>query len=148
MADPIAVLVIPAEGDPGGLLAPGRCGIIPALAELRTTPRQERWELASNRWPGETYALPLWWDGRLLEEGWDRAWRVAAGHAAKTCLAKPFTPEVTPDDETFLMVMRVSRDAGQDEVLALARWLMGVGLVAHIVRILPGIAGPVVETTP
>lgn len=77
MSDVVAVLVVPAEGDPGGLLAQGlfasgppavvaRCGCGQwghhGCARLATEP----WEML----------LPLWWDGQIVPEGMDRARRV------------------------------------------------------------------------
>ncbi len=89
MADVVAVLVVPAEGDPGGLLSPGRCGSSlgggPPCAELYGVwcgAYDAMRETASDQWSGEpteapkAIALPLWWDGALVPEGWDRARRV------------------------------------------------------------------------
>ncbi len=78
-SDPIAVLVVPVDGDIGGLLAVGRCGArAPCCTRLRSFGDEpERW--AAGRmvgYPGEIVALPLWWDGALVPEGWDRARRV------------------------------------------------------------------------
>lgn len=75
-AEIVAVLVVPAEGDPGGLLAPGACGSVPPSAWVRRYGRGARWTpgLSGHRTPGD--ALPLWWDGALVPEGWDRARRV------------------------------------------------------------------------
>ena len=76
----VAVLVVPTEGDPGGLLAAGRCGAAPPEAYNVQDVRRSasaRWELdrplGTSLW---AYALPLWWDGALVPEGWDRARRV------------------------------------------------------------------------
>lgn len=76
----VAVLVVPAEGDPGGLLAPGRCGAVPPSAvEVQDARRSAsaRWELdrplGTSLW---ARALPLLWDGALVPEGWDRFVRV------------------------------------------------------------------------
>lgn len=81
MADVVAVLVVPAEGDPGGLLREGSCGPIPAMVANYGSwglagqgPRD--WYITSTVWVGAV-ALPLWWDGALVPEGWDRARRVA-----------------------------------------------------------------------
>jgi hypothetical protein len=85
VADIVAVLVVPAEGDPCGLLAYGPCGSKPPKAH----PTRRGWEEASpllavpivgtsemaSAMDGA--ALPLWWDEALVPEGWDRARRVA-----------------------------------------------------------------------
>lgn len=72
----IAVLVIPASGDPGGLTARGRCGAVnPCVWRFDTdwTGDEDNDSWGIN--PDEL-ALPLWWDGALVPEGWDRARRV------------------------------------------------------------------------
>ena len=88
MSDIVAVLVVAAEGDPGGLLAPGRCGAQPpmvhrAVRELYTGTdlTWERlqlgdWSTLGSVGASTESALPLWWDGQLVPEGWDRARRV------------------------------------------------------------------------
>jgi hypothetical protein len=74
--DAHAVLVVPAPGDPGGLLAHGSCESWPPLVFVR----RDGW-LGPTGWVvgrpvgGEQRALPLWWDGALVPEGWDRAVR-------------------------------------------------------------------------
>lgn len=119
MSDIVAVLVVPAEGDPGGLLREGRCGIIPAIAELRPTYVDhqligpEEWTITSVRWQAGA-ALPLWWDGRLLEEGWDRAQRAANEHD-------------TLDEDLFRVVPDL------DEVTAFAGGLAEAGLASRVV---------------
>ena len=73
MSDIVAVLVVPAEGDPGGLLADGVAGSSPPYVGLGPAYEPGR--------PGgePEWALPLWWDGALVPEGYDRARRVVAG---------------------------------------------------------------------
>lgn len=88
MSDIVAVLVVPADGDPGGLLrgADGsdrdRCGARPPSVGLYA----DRWY----GWPGpdgwkvRCDGLPLWWDGAVVPDGWDRARRASfeAGRAS------------------------------------------------------------------
>lgn len=75
MSDVVAVILVPSKGDPGRLLATGACGAIPPLVR--------RWDTGRGPWWGrhycpegsvatDDYGLPLWWDGRLVPEGWDR----------------------------------------------------------------------------
>lgn len=96
MSDVVAVIVVPAAGDPGELLARGRLGArVPLVAKPLSTahldamrlhnithphddpwPEEElvvlgQWHRAS-RDPLEDCALPVWWDGSLVAEGWDR----------------------------------------------------------------------------
>jgi hypothetical protein len=90
----VAVLVVPADGDPGGVLAPGRCGIIPAMAEMRHTydphgaPGPEEWTIVSTLWTVRR-ALPLWWDGALVPEGWDRLIRTIGTDDAEDATRHP-----------------------------------------------------------
>ena len=98
MADPVAVLVIPAPGDPGGLLAETSLGARAPIAmalrlnadrhvDMRAPLRWLAWhEVPESLVAGTNEeilhalnaerALPLWWDGALVPEGWDRARRV------------------------------------------------------------------------
>ncbi len=76
MTEPWAVLVVPAAGDPGGLLANGVLGATPPFVWRHVhkdgstcwDPRCQRAWLATDR----QHALPLWWDGALVPEGWAR----------------------------------------------------------------------------
>ena len=72
-----AILLVPAEGDPHGLLAEGPCGARPPMAWLRGR-RDGIWRPAP--WfPDEReplWALVLAWDGQPVAEGMDRATRI------------------------------------------------------------------------
>ena len=73
MSEPYAILAIPVEGDPGGLLADGPCGgTAPWLA----------YDAPSGTWrndwifpPLRGRALPLVWDGVPVADGVFRAWQ-------------------------------------------------------------------------
>ena len=80
-----AILLIPAPGDPCGLLAPGKCG---AMSPTRWSPTGENPDM---RWSGSRYCLPDWspdpsskealvlaWEGESVAEGCDRAARCLA----------------------------------------------------------------------
>lgn len=101
--DVVAVLVVPAPGDPGGLLAPGACGARPPLVR--------RWDTARGPWWGrhycpegsvvtDDYGLPLWWDGCLVPEGWDRLRR----RLRAAWPGREMWPAHMPDDPTRDMV--------------------------------------------
>ncbi len=68
------VLVVPADGDPGGLL---RCGVCATGAPATASLVDGVW-LPALRCDEAGTALPLWWDGTLVPEGWDRLRRVLA----------------------------------------------------------------------
>lgn len=130
MADIVAVLVVPAEGDPGGLLAEGPCYAWP--------PRVGR----ANEWTPMTWdeqgaydeeALPLGWDGELVPEGWDRARRVA---------------REVPDDYLGGEAWFAAQDAHPDfdAVKSLAAALMAAGLASRVVR-LARVDGRLVEVS-
>lgn len=136
MGDPWGIVVVPAEGDPGGLLDDGACFSSPPMARLNrrfepAAPRDGmvyRW-MAGGR---EAYCamantqnrmrplsdgrfgLPIWWDGKLVPEGWDRLRRVAYGlHPA---WIMPTIME--PDTHQALMVARfLTKTAGARVVL-------------------------------
>ncbi len=71
---PFAILLTPAEGDGAGLLAPGPCGAKPPTAHRSA---EHDWRPGGN--PGAWWqtALVLMWDEQVVDEGWDRARRVA-----------------------------------------------------------------------
>ena len=94
-----AVLLIPADGDPHGLLAPGKCGVVPPTAWLHPAvtnrprgygrePRQdvpERWLLSQTTSLAGVFrrdttsnrgALVLVWEGSVCPEGCDRLLRL------------------------------------------------------------------------
>lgn len=84
-ADIVGVLVVPAEGDPGGLLRVGVLGARPPVARRFVHRDLGVWESSvvevttladPSRWPSQELALVLWWDDALVPEGWDRARRV------------------------------------------------------------------------
>lgn len=118
IADIVAVLVVPAVGDPGRLTAQGVCGHrSPIVWRAPTEPHcaacgsPARWSPAPtdqtdscwvcsidwrhdgivfrswSSWsctlsplvPQVESALPLWWDGALVPEGWDRLRRALPG---------------------------------------------------------------------
>ena len=127
MTDLVAVLVAPAsdrppDGEAPGLgealLAPGRCGAMPPimvrvdltrsviapdstlgfLFEATGESEWQVWEYGDVWQEGYPRALPLWWDGALVPEGWDRARRVlwespASIHPAHRGAVHAFTPE-------------------------------------------------------
>lgn len=78
MADVRGMLVVPAKGDPGGLLAEGVCNALPPLAVDMGGWWSAVGDVADRDWDDAEYALPLWWDGALVPEGWDRLRRVLA----------------------------------------------------------------------
>jgi hypothetical protein len=82
----VAVLVVADAGSP--LLAPGRCGATPPMVmDLNGTGLWIEVDLPEDRGiPFEddalsVAALPLWWDGALVPEGWARAVTVQWLHA-------------------------------------------------------------------
>ncbi len=91
MSAVVAVLLIPAEGDPLGLLREGPCGAMPpaAAAYSWNVPGEaDHWDEA-NHWDRTDYgrscflggmigrpcALVLAWDGKSVPEGLFRAWK-------------------------------------------------------------------------
>jgi hypothetical protein len=99
------------------------------MAEMRHTydphgpPGPKEWGLVWTLWTEQGGALPLWWDGELVPEGWDRARRVYAA----ACAAYPDT-----------IADRAHETANPElpRVLALADMLVSHGLVAaRVVRL-------------
>lgn len=175
MTDIVAVLVVPADGDPGGLLAVGGChatpptayrqAITPVCAECGSSCRwssapteqsdsmwvcREEWRhngIRFTSWdpwksqgysyrpaePTEERALPLWWDGALVPEGWDRARRVFYANAAEHLVAE------------------VKRGPGTNPplhfVLHFSLHLADAGLASRVVR-LARVDGRLVEVSP
>jgi len=78
MDDVAAVLLVPGEGDPHGLLAEGPCGAAPPHAFRSYVKEDGGWEWI----PGPTAFLPeegalvLAWDGKVVPLGMDRLCRV------------------------------------------------------------------------
>jgi hypothetical protein len=137
MSDIVAVLVVPAEGDPGGLLAAGACGSIPPLVR--------RWDTARGPWWGrhycpegsvvtDDYGLPLWWDGSLVPEGWDRARRAYVAGAGAV-LSHPAVRQVELLDPT------------PDQAVVLADGLLYRSFASRVVR-LTRVDGRLVELEP
>jgi len=121
VADPVAVLVV--TDYYGDLLRPGPCGSRPARA----------YRAASGAWvdveplAGWTAcALPLWWDGALVPEGWDRARRV---HDRQS------------------NAFQESLNHHLDNVLGLGRALVALGFATRVV-LLDRIYGRLVERAP
>lgn len=133
MGDPVAVLVVPAEGDPGGLLAPGRCGAYAPSVFRCSCGRWDHAGCASFATGTPTRALPLWWDDALVPEGWDRARRVieAQGWSARSTMPQ-WTWQMTP---------------GLAGVLVLAEDMVARGLASRAV-LLGRVDGRLVERAP
>ena len=74
-----AILLVPAAGDPHGLLAPGKCGAMPPIVEYtHVGGGKHAWiEQVSLHPPKQ--ALVLSWDGEPVAEGFDRAARKLSG---------------------------------------------------------------------
>jgi hypothetical protein len=131
----VAVLVVPAEGDPGGLLAAGVCDFgAPTASLIHTTPEPDQpGEWYSKRFVGAfTYALPLWWDGALCPEGWDRARRVYS--VGRREIDDHYGTAEIMNPDWFV-------------VSSFAEQLVRVGLASRVVR-LARVDGRLVEVTP
>ena len=104
----IAVLLVPAAGDPFGLLAPGKCGAMPPLAAWYTG--LGRWEILCV--PVEKRALVLAWDSAVVVEGVDRI--VRALNAARVAVG--FRPVflLLNDYGSLDEALSVARDAGRE----------------------------------
>ncbi len=63
----VAVLLVPAEGDPHGLIAEGPCGARPPVAYRDLN----RWtdDPPATVWPPAPFALVLAWEGKPVAEG-------------------------------------------------------------------------------
>lgn len=66
MSEIVAVLAV----SDGSLLHEGPCGAKPPVVSVDPDVGWGNW------WGGHPRALPLWWNGALVPEGWDRAVRV------------------------------------------------------------------------
>lgn len=115
-----AVLLVPAEGDPLGLLAEGPCGARPPVAHRYGLPRlmlapdaRVRWLGAHERIRGvpAERALVLAWDGKPVVEGIDRLARL--------------TPSTLAAEEW------------PDGYARAPAWLTHSGSLPHIVKFLP-----------
>ena len=124
MSKIFAVLVVPAEADSGGLLwNPPR---------LRGT-NAGQWHFEGRPPWVETpdsrqRALPLWWDGALVPEGWDRARRVAARHQL-------YTHAHGGDRGEFVDLAIALTDPDRDEVIEVADALVRARLASRVVRL-------------
>lgn len=78
-----AVLLVPTEGDPLGLLAEGPCGARPPRVAFRRAHGAvvEARHIRCNRERprGWSLGLPLWWDGETLAAGCDWAQEAVLG---------------------------------------------------------------------
>jgi hypothetical protein len=125
----VAVLVVPAEKDPAGLLAEGRCGWPPAVAWTDHQPDGWHWRVGNTR---KGHALPLWWDGALVPEGWDRARRAWFNSVA-----------VSHDAEAVYEMF----DPTLELMLPLADSLVGTGLASRVARLTRDAEGRLVEVS-
>lgn len=73
------VLLVPAEGDPRGLLREGPCAYRPPMAERWPHEAWRPWcpgtMEARRRYPGYRRGLVLVWDGKVIPPGLDQATR-------------------------------------------------------------------------
>lgn len=156
----VAVLVV---GDEGWLLAPGRCGGEPPKVCGRPEHGWVTWDslwrtvLGRGRdaetgveravredWPR---ALPLWWDGRLCEEGWDRLTRVMHPDANGSPLEEH--PDRAPNDLWYQRAHAACYHRlypTLEMVDALARVTVAAGHASRVVR-LARVDGRLVEVS-
>jgi hypothetical protein len=130
VADVVAVLVVPADGDPGGLRGSTRLALPRCPSPVEETHAGAPPMVVLSEPPDYPEALPLWWDGALVPEGWDRArraWSHAPGH---TPLGVGHRFEVSLD---------------QAEMVGLD--LVQLGLASRVVR-LARVDGRLVEVSP
>lgn len=145
--NPWGVLVVPAEGDPGGLLAFRRLAIpsqptgrtLVASTEAARAPKVLGWDsgrdASSPLWPS---ALPLWWDGALVPEGWDRARR---------CLRRlDYVQRISSGigNMTWQTLDTIDPICGQ--AITIAGWTVATGLASRVV-LLDLVDGRLVERT-
>jgi hypothetical protein len=134
MSDIVAVLVVPAAGDPAGLLTTGRCDSVPPEVQSghacghayhrEWKPAGEMTDCYMCRHPAS--ALPLWWDGSLVPEGWDRLNRALYRHK-----------------------MAGRRSAESAEYAGIyGQLLVGKGDASRVVLLTRDAAGRLVEVTP
>jgi hypothetical protein len=140
----VAVLVVPAAGDPGGLLAAGPCGGVPPRVLSGHTcayGSHQEWQTPDDLDGRDCYmcrhplfALPLWWDGALVPEGWDRARRVYL----TACRGNPRAVHYGTAEV---------RDPDLYELVGVADELVHADLASRVVR-LARVDGRLVEVTP
>lgn len=85
--EPYAILLVPTEGDPGGLLADEACGALPPMVSSRIPSNDKPSIELRDEWAVEhgrhahgprtrtVFALPLRWDGMPVPGGIFRAWQ-------------------------------------------------------------------------
>lgn len=147
MIPPVAVLVVPAAGDRGGLLTPGPCGaMLPWAQQVRVSGPSYTglvWA-AGSRWPPEdprhVGVLPLWWDDALVPEGWDRARRVLANRM------RSFLPSDWSGGAGALLDASPGTESILDTAL-MGRLLFELGLASGVV-LLDRVDGRLVERVP
>lgn len=130
----VAVLVVPAKGDPGGLLTGGFFSSWPPTALRVGTFVGVTWcaTVSSQFDPDYDRALVLWWNGSLVPEGWDRARRVYGRHGWDT-------PEYDPKGQMGIA------DPALAGVDAIADGLVRQGLASRIVRLVRDESGRLLE---
>lgn len=138
MSDVVAVLVVPQAGDPGSLLEPGWCGGRPPMVvdSDRHPDDGGGWQAAlGGRHLFGTLALPLWWSGHLVEDGWDRARRAV--------LRRP------SDGEPGWLrgFLATSEPAVLGTVAHVGDWMVECGLAARVIRLVR-VDGRLVELEP
>lgn len=133
----VGVIAQVAAGDPGRLLARGVCGPMPAYA---WNPHGRGWQTGTAAmvpgWPCE--GLPLWWDGRLVPEGWDRAIRAMSFVVFETDDA--MKRRVAGHPERSLNPFAISHwrrtpEPPLDEVERAADFLRRLGFASRVVRV-------------
>lgn len=132
MTDIVAVLVVPAPNDPGGLLAAGACGPIPAMvSDYGGRGAAPEWHVTSIVWAAHVM-LPLWWNGALCPEGWAQA------HYA----LEPDAPSEEWHDGPMMLLWPSLRD-----VIRVAEMMVTHGLASRVIR-LARVDGRLVEVEP
>jgi hypothetical protein len=86
-AEPVAVLLVPPKHKPGPLLERGACLSAAPFVTLCCGEWAPRWVTIGL----EATALPLWWDGDLVPDGWWRLWLAwtGGGRQAGPCPLSP-----------------------------------------------------------
>lgn len=116
MADPHAILLVCVPGSP--LLADGPALKLPVGMQWIVSRRGTPPVVKTDEWD----ALPLWWDGALVPEGWDRARRHYAGSVDQEA-------DTLSDFDRLLLLFAPTADV----VLRLARAIVTAGLAERVV---------------